>query len=431
MVDAPHSDDLSREVFGLLGVPVDAIDFPQLLRSIEAKARGKAGLLISTPNVNFMVKSQDNPAFRELLLCSSLCLIDGMPLIWIAKLLDIPVTERIAGADLFGRLKSTISSRRPLRVFLVGGSEGVAAKVGDKINAVSCGLRCVGALNPGFGTVEEISKPHLIDAINASEPDIVAVFFGAEKAQAWLMHNADKLKAPIRAQFGATINFEAGLVKRAPWPIRSSGFEWLWRIKEEPYLWRRYLSDGKVLLRLFLTSVLPLIFDRLRKPAGMVGLSLSLSEGPASVTLHLAGDAVADHVDGAIAQFRKALGYGKPVTIDLSQTQRIRQSLLWCSADAAENARRPRRLSRLHWYLARALTPVQAEPFRVPSASELKTVFSSIRVQSGVPAVNLRQWLSLPNWVRSAKSGVSLTAQARLGRPAMVLPRTRRQTNPR
>lgn len=323
MVDAPHSDDLSREVFGLLGVPVDAIDFPQLLRSIEAKARGKAGLLISTPNVNFMVKSQDNPAFRESLLCSSLCLIDGMPLIWIAKLLDIPVTERIAGADLFGRLKSTISSRRPLRVFLVGGSEGVAAKVGDKINAVSCGLRCVGALNPGFGTVEEISKPHLIDAINASEPDIVAVFFGAEKAQAWLMHNADKLKAPIRAQFGATINFEAGLVKRAPWPIRSSGFEWLWRIKEEPYLWRRYLSDGKVLLRLFLTSVLPLIFDRLRKPAGMVGLSLSLSEGPASVTLHLAGDAVADHVDGAIAQFRKALGYGKPVTIDLSQTKRI------------------------------------------------------------------------------------------------------------
>ncbi len=322
-IETAFSDDLSRQVFGLLGVPVDAINFPQLLHLIEAKAPGDAGFLISTPNVNFMVKSQGNGAFRESLLRSSLCLVDGMPLIWIAKLLDIPVTERIAGADLFGRLKSSISSRRPLRVFLVGGTEGVAAKVGEMINASACGLRCVGALNPGFGSVPEISTPEVIDTINAAKPDIVAVFFAAEKAQAWLMHNADRLRAPIRAQFGATINFEAGLVKRAPRPIRSSGFEWLWRIKEEPYLWRRYANDGRVLLRLFLTSVLPLMLDRLRKRAGDIGLGSVLQDGSGHVTLHLAGDAVVDHVEGAIAQFRKALAYDKPVIIDMSGVRHV------------------------------------------------------------------------------------------------------------
>ena len=78
-------------------------------------------------------------------------------------------------------------------------------------------------LNPGFGTIEEMSTPEIIDTINASQADLLAVFFGAEKAQAWLMHNHHRLRAPIRAQFGATINFEAGTVKRAPHFIRSTG----------------------------------------------------------------------------------------------------------------------------------------------------------------------------------------------------------------
>ena len=316
------ADELSRKVYGLLGIPVDALDFPSLLQSMELARNDGAPFLISTPNVNFLVKSQSNAAFRESMLLSELCLADGMPLIWLAKFLRIPIHERIAGSDLFGRLTAANATGRRLRVFLLGGAEGVAAAVGAKLNAERGGLECVGVLNPGFGTIEAMSQPNIIDEINASGADLIAVFFGAEKAQAWLLHNHGRLRPPIRAQFGATINFEAGRVRRAPPLLRSTGFEWLWRIKEEPYLWPRYWNDGKALLAMLVTSVIPLMLSE-RRLRDLQQLSIVRREDHGSVTIALSGAAVAAHADEAIKQLREALDSGKPLTIDVSNTQYV------------------------------------------------------------------------------------------------------------
>jgi N-acetylglucosaminyldiphosphoundecaprenol N-acetyl-beta-D-mannosaminyltransferase len=317
------ADDLSRNVFGLLGIPLDAIDFAALLGALDGAAGTLSPFLISTPNVNFLIKSHRNREFRESLLLSNLCLADGMPLIWLAKILRIPIYERIAGSDLFGRLKSTNSPMRRLKIFLVGGAEGVAATVAAKLNSEQSGLECVGVINPGFGTIEEMSSPEIIETINASEADLIAVFFGAEKAQAWLMHNHHRLRAPLRAQFGATINFEAGTIRRAPHFIRSTGFEWLWRIKEEPYLWRRYWNDGTVLLKLMVTCVLPLAFDACRRRGEPRDLSINAKQDADSCIIELSGDAVDRHVNRAIDPFRKALVSGKQVVVDISKTRDI------------------------------------------------------------------------------------------------------------
>jgi N-acetylglucosaminyldiphosphoundecaprenol N-acetyl-beta-D-mannosaminyltransferase len=317
------TDDLSRNVFGLLGIPLDAIDFAALLGSVDGAAGTRSPFLISTPNVNFLIKSHRNNQFRESLLSSNLCLADGMPLIWIAKILRIPIYERIAGSDLFGRLKSTNNPMRRLKVFLVGGAEGVAAAVGAKLNSEQTGLECVGVINPGFGTIEEMSSPEIIETINASEADLIAVFFGAEKAQAWLMHNHHRLCAPIRAQFGATINFEAGTVRRAPHFIRSTGFEWLWRIKEEPYLWRRYWNDGTALLKLVITCVLPLAFDARRRRVEPSDLLVNAKQDIDTCIVELSGDAVDRYVNRAIDPFRMALVSGKQVAVDISNIRDI------------------------------------------------------------------------------------------------------------
>ena len=220
--------------------------------------------------MNFLATSRRNVKFRESLLRSDLCIADGMPLIWIAKLLGIPIAERITGADLFHTLKFTPRGSERLRVFLFGGAEGVADAVAKQLNATSPGLECVGVLNPGFGTIGAMSTDAVIDKINSSGADLLAVFLGAEKAQMWLLQNHHRIKVPVRAQFGAAINFEAGTIKRAPLILRNSGLEWLWRIKEEPYLWRRYWADGLTLLHLLFTSVIPLAayaqFARLKGP---------------------------------------------------------------------------------------------------------------------------------------------------------------------
>ena len=317
------SDDLARDVYGLLGISLDAVNFPDLLHSVEEAVAHASPFLISTPNVNFLINSQENSEFRESILQSDMCLADGMPLIWIAKLLHVPINERIAGSDLFGRLKSAASRSRPIRIFLLGGADGVAESVRNKLNAERCGLECVGVLNPGFGTIEEMSTAPIIGAINASRPDLLAVFFGAQKAQTWLMHNHHRLQASVRAQFGATINFEAGTVKRAPPFMRSTGFEWLWRIKEEPYLWRRYWSDGRALLKLMLTCVLPLMIDARLRQHKPNGLSIKLQEEPHTCIVHVAGDAVAQNVDQAISHFRNALNGRKQLVVDLSEVRSI------------------------------------------------------------------------------------------------------------
>ena len=110
-------DDLSREVYCILGVPIDAIEMPDALRRIEAAAATAEPFVLSTPNLNFLVNSQSDAEFRQTLLMSDLCPPDGAPIIWIARLLGIPITKRTAGSDIFDALKDRPRSGKNLRSF--------------------------------------------------------------------------------------------------------------------------------------------------------------------------------------------------------------------------------------------------------------------------------------------------------------------------
>ena len=197
--------------------------------------------------------------YREPLLLSDLCTADGMPIVWIAWLLGIPIKNRVAGSDIFDALKAEHSTAHPLKIFLLGGPEGVAT-ASQALNSQPCGLYCVGWLYPGFGSVEEISRDDIIDNINSSGADFLVASLGNQKGHFVVTAQSLPFVIPVRAHFGATLNFQAGTVRRAPLTVRKFGLEWLWRIKEEPYLWRRYWNDGRVLLRLLFTYVLPFAF---------------------------------------------------------------------------------------------------------------------------------------------------------------------------
>jgi N-acetylglucosaminyldiphosphoundecaprenol N-acetyl-beta-D-mannosaminyltransferase len=320
-------DDLSREVYCVLGMPVDAIGMHAVLRRIESAAAGRTPFLISTPNLSFLVNSYWDRDFRESLILSDLCTADGMPIIWIAWLTGIPIKKRIAGSDIFDALKAEHSTAHPLKIFLFGGADGVAAAASRALNSQPSGLYCVGSLYPGFCSVEEMSRDDIIDNINSSGADFLVASLGAQKGQLWLQRNHRRLLIPVRAHLGASLNFQAGTVKRAPPVIRKFGFEWLWRIKEEPYLWRRYWNDGRVLLRLLFTDVLSYAFWtwwlRLRYERRGEDLIITQYHGHESVILSLSGPADAQHVDKAIPAFREAIATKKQITLDFSNTRTI------------------------------------------------------------------------------------------------------------
>jgi len=324
---AAHDFGLSRDIYGVLGVPVDAIGLNRLLQKLGFAVGSERPFLISTPNVNFLVESLSNPRFRQSLLMSDLCLVDGMPIVWVARMLGIPIEERIAGSDLFNVLKSGQHGAAPLKVFLFGGADGVAEIVAAKLRTQIGGLQCVGVLNPGFGSMDEISADDIIGAINDSEADLLAVFLGAAKGQEWLLRNHHAIKVPIRAHFGATINFEAGTVKRAPVLLQRWGLEWLWRIKEEPHLWRRYFWDGLRFLYLLLTSALPIYLIRssrtIRGTAATQRLAISRVEDERKIVLLLAGDLIAEHVQNAIPHLRDAISAEKHLWLNLSRARHV------------------------------------------------------------------------------------------------------------
>src|SRR5262249_25514534 len=162
-------NDLERNVYCILGLPIDALDMPEILRRIDVAASSRTRCLISTPNLHFLISSRSDREFRETVLDSDLCPADGMPIVWIARLIGVPVTQRVSGSDIFEALKA--SGRSRLKLFLFGGAEGVAAAAASRLNAARSRLNCVGALNPGFGTVEQMSGDPIIDKVNASEAD--------------------------------------------------------------------------------------------------------------------------------------------------------------------------------------------------------------------------------------------------------------------
>jgi N-acetylglucosaminyldiphosphoundecaprenol N-acetyl-beta-D-mannosaminyltransferase len=320
-------DDFSREVYCLLGMPVDVIGMSQVLQRIRAAAARRAPFVLSTPNVNFLVSSRADPVFRESLLTSDLCTVDGTAIVWLARLLRIPIRHRVAGSDIFEALKSKTRSAHPLKVFLFGGAEGVAENASRALNDAAGGLHCVGTIYPGFGTVEEMSRDDMIEAINSSQADFLVASLSAKKGQLWLQKNHDRLRIPVRAHLGATINFQAGTIRRAPPVLRRLGIEWLWRIKEEPYLWKRYWHDAGTLLGLLATCVLPLavksLWQGLKKGHSGRDLLIMQFESHEHVTLALYGAATAQQVETAIPYVRSVVRANKQVVIDLSATHAI------------------------------------------------------------------------------------------------------------
>jgi N-acetylglucosaminyldiphosphoundecaprenol N-acetyl-beta-D-mannosaminyltransferase len=322
-------DALSRRVYCVLGMPIDLIDMPQALERIAAAAQRTAPHLVSTPNLNFLARSLQDPGFQESLVRSDLCLADGAPIVWLARLLGVPLVERVAGSDMFEALGATLRGQ-PLKVFYFGGPEGAADAACAATNAQAKGLVCVGACYPGHGTVEELSDEAYLREINASGAQLLVVALGAVKGQAWLLRNHDRVRVPVRTHLGATINFQAGLVRRAPASLRRLGIEWLWRIKEEPHLWRRYWRDGISLLRILAGRVLPLLLLNLGQRLGGTHdappLRCGVLHGDGDIAVRLSGFAIEGNIAIAAEAFRQALRQVETkrwINVDLSEVQGV------------------------------------------------------------------------------------------------------------
>ncbi|MAK67315.1 MAG: acetylglucosaminyldiphospho-UDP acetyl-beta-D-mannosaminyltransferase [Methylophaga sp.] len=248
---------VGQDQYCLMGLPFDAVSLSDATDIISKSIDQQIPCFLSTPNLNFTVMAQDDPDFYNSVIQSDLVVADGMPLIWVARFLNLPIYERVAGSDLFAFL-SNQPRKKKIRVFFFGGEAGIAVKAHHELNESSQGMESCGFYDPGFVSIEEMSTEDIINHINGCEPDFIVVALGAKKGQRWIMHNRSRLNAPVISHLGAVINFVAGNVQRAPDKWQRYGFEWLWRIKQEPKLYKRYLGDGLRFIKMLVTQTLPL-----------------------------------------------------------------------------------------------------------------------------------------------------------------------------
>ncbi len=315
--------DLGRDTYALLGLVFDAVTLDgavaALLESVEHGRR----CFVSTPNVNFVATAQRDRPFRQSVLRSDLSLADGMPIVWAARLVGLPIHERVAGSDLFQALRD---GPRALRVYFFGGPDGVAQRACERLAADAGRMRCVGFDAPGFGSVEAMSGSDRLDRINASGTEFLVVALGAKKGQAWIEHNLDRLRPMAVSHLGAVVNFVAGSVARAPRAVARLGLEWLWRIGQEPALWRRYARDGLRLAHLMATQVLPLALALRRQrasPSAAQQARITSADRGAITVLKLGGAWCAEALPSLREALAKCLREGQTVQLDLTEVTAV------------------------------------------------------------------------------------------------------------
>ena len=240
---------MARQKF--MNTEIDNLTMQEALETIDALIQENKNAYVVTPNVDHIVQLETNKELQDVYANASLILTDGKPLLWIAKWDGTPIKEKISGSDLFPLL-CDMAAKKGYSMFFLGAAEGVAAKAADNLMNKYKGLQVIGTYSPPYGFENDSSEMNKIDAmIKKARPDILIVGLGCPKQEKFIYNNYKKLGVPISLGLGASFDFEAGNIKRAPKWMANHGLEWLFRITQDPKrLMKRYLINDMKIFKL-------------------------------------------------------------------------------------------------------------------------------------------------------------------------------------
>jgi len=230
----------------------------------------KKYIVLSNPH-SVMISSRDQ-RMANATAGAELTLPDGIGIVLAAKILGLGKRYRVTGPSLMLRM-CNLGRRHGLRHFFYGGAPGVVEKLSERLSEQFPGLIVAGHYTPPFGDTTKEEDQKAIDAINASNADVVWIGLGAPKQEKWMADHVGKIDSAALIGVGAAFNFHAGTVPWAPRFVRRWGLEWAYRLLTEPRrMWKRNLDSP-----LFLASVLA---QTLTRKATSIARKISLPEEP-------------------------------------------------------------------------------------------------------------------------------------------------------
>lgn len=234
-----------RVRFGRLWV--DALAFDDAIDSVrELVQRGEGGAIF-TPNVDHVVMADEHAGLRRAYRRADLSFADGMPLVWTSRLLGRKIPEKLSGSDMIVPIVQ-LAAKENWGVYLLGGMPGEpgAAEMAAARLTERFGVRIVG-IDPSFVSMDgsRDGDAGVLERVRAAKPDIVFVALGAPKQELWIARCLDEIRPAVAIGVGASLDFISGQISRAPRWVSNAGFEWAYRLAQDPRrLWKRYLVRG-------------------------------------------------------------------------------------------------------------------------------------------------------------------------------------------
>jgi N-acetylglucosaminyldiphosphoundecaprenol N-acetyl-beta-D-mannosaminyltransferase len=242
-----------RKTMNILGINMNCLSYAEMHRIFNSWLSNKEtrSHSLALINVNCCVSALFDPRLVNLYNSADIVGIDSMPFLKWARAFYKKDCDRFYAPDLMLEV-SRKAKERGYTFFLYGGAADAPDKIEEYLSKRFDGINVVGKYSPPFRALTEEEDDAVCDMINQAHPDFLWVGLGSPKQDVWISEHREKIRGTIMVASGATFDFFSGRVKQAPWWIRESGFEWLYRLtKDFRRLWVRYLVYNCIFVLMF------------------------------------------------------------------------------------------------------------------------------------------------------------------------------------
>jgi N-acetylglucosaminyldiphosphoundecaprenol N-acetyl-beta-D-mannosaminyltransferase len=250
------------------GVPFSPLTRAAAAELVMKLVEARRPSMFVTANTHYTMLTNHNPALGEVNSRAAFVLADGAPLVWASRLKRTPLPERVAGSDLIFDL-CELAAARSYRPFLLGGGPGVAEAAAEQLVDRFPGLQIAGTACPSNLGASANECEELIEQVREARPDLLFAALGQPKGELWLARHLDRLRVPACVQIGASLDFIAGRVRRAPPWVQRIGMEWAYRLSLEPArLGPRYARNAGFLAKRIMVDLISRRSERISPVAG-------------------------------------------------------------------------------------------------------------------------------------------------------------------
>ncbi len=254
----------SMTVMNILGINMECISYDEMYPIYDQWLSNKNGRShsLAVINVHICVSALFDKRLRDMYNSVDLAGIDSMPFLMWARTFYKKDSDRFYAPDLMLEVASK-ARENGYTFFLYGGYPGAPDKIEAYLKERFDGIRVVGKYSPPFRQLSSEEQEDICKMINSTQPDFLWIGLGSPKQDVWIREHFEKIKGSIIVPSGATFDFFSGTIQQAPKWIRTSGFEWLFRLTQDfRRLWTRYTIYNVIFIFMFALQQLRVIsFD--------------------------------------------------------------------------------------------------------------------------------------------------------------------------